>query len=120
MVVSHSHLSDVVPDVRQQGIIGLCQAFLKAAEAQVILAGIEAAEPQIGPHLCSGLTHLQMQGAGQRSKLRTTHDPWAESRATGQHKAHGHFCVPPAHSSVTPALQLATSSSVDNMVAVVP
>jgi hypothetical protein len=59
------HLSNVVPYVRQQGIIRLRQAFLKAAEAQVILASIEAAEPQVGPHLCTGLTHLGMQGTGQ-------------------------------------------------------
>jgi hypothetical protein len=59
------HLSNVVPYVRQQGIICLRQTFFKAAEAQVVLASIEAAEPQVCPHLCTGLTHLQMQGTGQ-------------------------------------------------------
>lgn len=53
------HLSYVVPDVWQQGIIRHGQALFKAAEAQVVLPSVKAAEPQVGPHLCTGLTHLR-------------------------------------------------------------
>mmetsp|Transcript_24492 Transcript_24492/g.77431 ORF Transcript_24492/g.77431 Transcript_24492/m.77431 type:complete len:215 (+) Transcript_24492:373-1017(+) len=52
-------LPDVVPHVRHVVVAGRRQRALEAVERHVVLAGVEAAQPQVTPQLCVVDPHLQ-------------------------------------------------------------
>ena len=62
-------LPDVVPYVRVVCVVGHRQRSLVAGQAHVVLRGVEAAQPEVGPELSSGHAHLEQPAVEAQCEL---------------------------------------------------